>query len=68
MNSSVKLTKQQQLGGRDQPIAGAGGIDSAPLSKRDPYDVLEELMAVVEELCPTWPVRDTFEKHQIFLL
>lgn len=68
MNSSVKSAEPPQLVGHTQPIAGAGGIDAVPVSERDPYEALEELMAVVEELCPVWPARDTFEKHRIFLL
>jgi hypothetical protein len=26
----------------------------------DPFQALDELMAVVEELCPVWPSRPTF--------
>jgi hypothetical protein len=34
----------------------------------DPYQQLRELMVVIEELCPTWPERETFAGYRIFLL
>lgn len=37
-------------------------------SQRDPYELLADLMVVVEEFCPTWPSRETFEGSRIFLL
>ncbi len=41
----------------EAPIAGDGGV-TAPLSdERNPYQVLDELLVVVEALCPTWPAR-----------
>jgi hypothetical protein len=60
MSSSTKST--------NQPIAGDGFVDLPPATARDPYEVLAELMEVVEELCPQWPPRETFESHHIFLM
>jgi hypothetical protein len=52
MNSSEKST--------DTPISAGGGISAPEAVLDDPYRALDELMAVVEELCPVWPPRPTF--------
>ena len=41
---------------------GEGGIVSPLSTERDPFEVLDDLMVVVEALCPVWPHRKTFEK------
>jgi hypothetical protein len=41
----------------EAPIAGEGGVAAPFLDQRDPYQALDELMVVVEALCPTWPPR-----------
>lgn len=53
MNSFAKLT--------EAPLAGDGGI-SAPVfvMEDDPFGKLDDLMAVVEALCPVWPQREPF--------
>jgi hypothetical protein len=48
------------------PAAGSNGIGSA--APCDPYQRLEELMQVIEELCPRWPARETFALSRGFLL
>ncbi len=45
-----------------------GGVGTAPASERDPYEVLDDLMVVVEALCPRWPPRETFRSNGIWLL
>jgi hypothetical protein len=46
----------------ETPIAASGGIAAPTLVEGDPYQRLDELMVVVEALCPTWPERKgTFE-------
>lgn len=46
---------------RDPPIAAEGGLAAQPASPpRDPYEALDDLMVVVEALCPAWPARATF--------
>jgi len=50
------------------PLAAEGGVSVSPESTRDPYEVLDDLMAVVEELCPVWPERPTFRETDRFLL
>jgi hypothetical protein len=44
----------------EQPFAGDGGIQVTPNSPGDPFQALDDLMAAVEALCPTWPQRETF--------
>jgi hypothetical protein len=36
--------------------------------KRDPFEALDDLMVVIEALCPKWPPRETFSSSSIFLL
>ena len=52
----------------ESPIAAEGGIDSAPHPVADPYQVLDDLMAAVEILCPVWPPRDAFQTGSNLLL
>jgi hypothetical protein len=40
------------------PLAADGGVTIAVKDARDPYEVLDDLMVVVEALCPIWPARD----------
>jgi hypothetical protein len=49
-------------------LAGAGGISEAPVDSRGPFEVLDDLMQVIESLCPTYPQRDTFPDGAIFKL
>lgn len=43
-----------------QPFADEAGIAASVQIYDDPYRALDELMAVVEELCPVWPERGIF--------
>jgi hypothetical protein len=47
--------------GNVQPFVADGGLQAAAPSHRDPYEALDDLMAVVEVLCPVWPLRGTFD-------
>jgi hypothetical protein len=42
---------------QDTPLAVEGGVTIALPETRDPFEVLDDLMTVVEALCPTWPPR-----------
>ncbi|MGH8210899.1 MAG: hypothetical protein ACREU6_15165 [Steroidobacteraceae bacterium] len=44
----------------EQPFAAAGGIQAPATSEEDPFRALDDLMSVVEALCPTWPQREPF--------
>jgi hypothetical protein len=52
----------------DQPLIADGGITVPIPPLVDPYKALDELMVVVEALCPVWPQRETFEGHGPMLL
>ena len=45
------------------------GVPATPIdAARDPFVALDDLMVVVEALCPVWPDRPTFEGSTRFLL
>jgi hypothetical protein len=50
MSSLVKPT--------ERPLASDGGITVLADDKQDPFEALDDLMAVIEALCPTWPQRE----------
>jgi hypothetical protein len=52
----------------DQPFANDGGMKSPAAVEADPYRVLDELMVVVEALCPIWPKREIFRDSGKMLL
>jgi hypothetical protein len=43
-----------------QPLFEEGGMTVPLRSERDPYELLDDLMVVVEQLCPVWPPRGPF--------
>ena len=49
-------------------LVSAGGISESPADSRSPFEVLDDLMQVIESLCPTYPQRDTFPDGAIFKL
>ena len=56
---------------KDSPVVftAHAGVPATPIeSERDPFVALDELMVVVEALCPVWPDRPTFEGSTRFLL
>lgn len=52
----------------EAPIAAEGGLPAAAPCGDDPWRALDELMVVVEALCPVWPERATFRGDARFLL
>jgi hypothetical protein len=50
------------------PLAIEAGIDTTPNQVVDPFERLDDLMQVIEALCPTYPQRDTFERAGGFRL
>jgi hypothetical protein len=57
------------LTGSGQPFAADGGIAYVPVAtSRDPFEALDDLMTVIESLCPVWPNRETFSPADRFLL
>lgn len=63
MNSNEVLTgafRQSALSNADNPPTGTGG--------HDPYEILDDLMCVIEELCPRWPSRPVWPEDMTLLL
>ncbi len=52
MSSSARST--------EAPLAADAGLDAAPSVPDDHYQALDDLMVVVEALCPVWPQRPPF--------
>jgi hypothetical protein len=52
----------------EPPFAADGGLALPPREAADPYQALDELMVVVEALCPVWPHRATFPADSRMLL
>jgi hypothetical protein len=48
----------------EPPLAAEGGVARHPRAEDDPYRALDDLMAAVEALCPSWPRRETFSTNQ----
>jgi hypothetical protein len=51
-----------------QPLAAAGGVEQSTPGVRDPYEALDDLMVLVEALCPSWPPREKFRADGRWLL
>ena len=49
-------------------LAAEAGISPAPLDARDAFEVFDDLMKVVEALCPMWPPRETSAKFALVKL
>jgi hypothetical protein len=45
-----------------------GGAVHEPTSSPDPFNDLDDLMVVVEALCPVWPQREPFQTSGTYLL
>lgn len=64
MKSSMKPTRPPLA----EPLAGPKVLSREPEASKDPYAVLDDLMVVVESLCPRWPERKTFRAGDVFKL
>jgi hypothetical protein len=50
-------------------LAADGGITHvAAATGRDPFEALDDLMTVIEALCPVWPNREIFSSADRFLI
>lgn len=49
-------------------IAGEGGVTTPVTDDRNPFEILDDLMQVVEALCPEWPEREPFPESAEFKL
>lgn len=52
----------------DVPFVADGGLKPSPPPAGDPFEALDDLMVVVEALCPTWPPRPIFRDSGHFRL
>ena len=53
---------------RRTPLVASGGIVATVTSEREPYEALDDLMSVIEALCPRWPPREISSGLGKFLL
>jgi len=54
---------------KGQPLSADGGITHVPAAtSRDPLEALDDLMTVIEALCPVWPNREIFSSTDRFLI
>lgn len=60
MNSPPIPTDSQGPAPRRDLLVADGGIRVPVQPMRDPFEALDDLMVVVEALCPTWPSRESF--------
>lgn len=60
MNSSKTRVEARQATVGPSPLAANGGAAPSPPSRRDPFAAMDDLMAVMEALCPSWPPRPGF--------
>jgi hypothetical protein len=44
----------------EPPFAAGAGVVLPVESDEDPYQRLDDLMVVIEALCPVWPPRECF--------
>jgi hypothetical protein len=58
MKSSKKSPDPSSAIPAEAHFAAEGGAVYFPSDNRDPFEALDELMTVVEALCPRWPERD----------
>ena len=49
-------------------LATEAGIPPVALDAKDPLEVFDDLMTVVEALCPVWPPREIGAKFEIVKL
>jgi len=50
------------------PLAADGGLKPPAAPIEDPFEALDDLMVVIEALCPTWPPPPTFRDGGRMLL
>lgn len=52
----------------DGAPAAQSAVKAAAVPWRDPYAALDDLMCVIEALCPVWPPRPTGGELKVLLL
>jgi hypothetical protein len=65
----IALKLQGFVNNPRRPFAADGGITYVPAAiERDPFEALDDLMTVIEALCPVWPKREIFSPTDRFLI
>jgi hypothetical protein len=49
-------------------LASDAGVVTSPPDTRDPFAALDDLMAVIDALCPHWPARSAVAGPGLFKL
>lgn len=49
-------------------LVAGGGLQSSVAAQRDPFEALDDLMVVVEALCPEWVQKPTLSGTEVFRL
>lgn len=60
MSYSKPLADPRGAGPSTPHLAAEGGVIEASYDGREPFAALDDLMVVVEALCPQWPARASF--------
>jgi hypothetical protein len=60
MKSSPRLVDLLRDRSEPQWLVSDGGVTVNVRDPREPFAALDDLMVVVEALCPAWPPRDPF--------
>ncbi|MES1190118.1 MAG: hypothetical protein ABUS47_03450 [Steroidobacter sp.] len=68
MKADSQSSAQGGNGVDPYPFVAEGGINLQAPESADPYAALDDLMKVVEALCPVWPERETFKEGPHWLL
>jgi len=58
MNCSPNSTEPEVTTGARHLLAANGGLEQQLGRPADPFAALDDLMVVVEALCPRWPARE----------
>jgi hypothetical protein len=63
---SIRVVSGEGL--KNHPFVGEGGVPYTADATRDPFAALDDLMTVVEALCPVWPTREPTKEGSYWLL
>ena len=58
MNSSPMHAEPDGSAAPRIVLVAGGGVPATAPCHRDPFEALDDLVVVVEALCPTWPERE----------
>jgi hypothetical protein len=50
------------------PFVAESGVPYTPTTERDPFEIMDDLMTVIEALSPKWPDRETIKEGKYWLI